>query len=228
MVKSTEARNPRSADLDCLDAAAIVALMNTEEQAALQAVVAATEKIAQAATKLAEVYQAGGRVVFLGAGTSGRLAVMDTEELAPTFGIPTGRFVTFTASGESGGPTVVTADEDDTETVIQSLRELGVGREVAVVGVASSGTTPFVVESVRYAHWRGAWTCGITNNPRTPLLDACALGILLDIGPEVVTGSRRLKARTAQKLALNRLSTTTMVLCGKVNPHDLMTWDAER
>jgi N-acetylmuramic acid 6-phosphate etherase len=212
----TEARNPRSLQLDALAAIDVVRLMNDEERAVLDAVDEATPGTARAAEAVADVHAAGGRTYLLGAGTSGRLAAMEAAELPPTFGVDPGSFVAFIASGPSGGTAAVTAREDDVGAGPAALEAARCGAGDAVIGLAASGTTPFVLAGIAYATGVGAWTCGIANNRSTPLLSAADLGILLDTGPEVVTGSTRLKAGTAQKLVLNRITTAAMVRCGKV------------
>lgn len=213
---ATEARNPRSEQLGAMSAPEVVRLMNAEERVVLDALDAAADDLATAASVIAEVHRRGGRIFLLGAGTSGRLAVMEAAELPATFGVAPGRFVALIASGPSGGPASVTRDEDDVEAAPRALRSSGCGPDDAVVGLAASGTTPFVLAGVRHGRSVGAWVCGIANNPSTPLLSEADLGILLDTGAEVVTGSTRLKAGTAQKLALNRLTTAAMVINGRV------------
>jgi N-acetylmuramic acid 6-phosphate etherase len=212
----TEARNPASMGLSEMSSEVIIELMTEEEQRALDAVTAVIPLLAEAANKIADVYASGGRTIFLGSGTSGRLAVMEVAELPPTFGIPTDRFVAFVAAGPTAGPAAITLSEDDTDAAKASLAEIGVGRADAVIGLAASGTTPFVVGGMQAARQAGAWTCGIANNSATPLLTLSELGILLDTGPEILTGSTRLKAGTAQKLVLNRITTAALVRSGTV------------
>jgi N-acetylmuramic acid 6-phosphate etherase len=199
-----------------MDADAIVRLMDEEERATLRAVADAAPEIAITANKAAEAFRKGGRVVYVGAGTSGRVATADAAEMPPTFGIDPSRFVAVIAGGSTAGSTAVEDAEDDSGAAIVAMNELELTWDDIVIGIAASGTTPFVVAAVRHARQKGLWTCGIANNPRTPLLEEADLGILLDTGPEVLTGSTRLKAGTAQKLALNRISTAAMVLNGKV------------
>jgi N-acetylmuramic acid 6-phosphate etherase len=213
---STESRNPRSYGLDQMSAREMVRLMNEEEHAVMRAVVAAEEPLAVAAEMAAKAYMAGGRVIYVGAGTSGRVASMDAAEMPPTFGVEPDRFVALVAGGSAATDRAVETAEDDVHGCITQLNELNVNRDDVVIGIAASGATPYVVAGVRHARQKGLWTCGIANNKGTPLLEAADLGILLDTGPEVLTGSTRLKAGTAQKLALNRISTIAMVLSGKV------------
>ena len=199
-----------------MDADAIVRLMDEEEHTTLRAVADAAPKLALAATKAAEAFGKGGRVVYVGAGTSGRIATMDAAEMPPTFGIDPSRFAVLLAGGASAGVTAKEDAEDDLRAAVEAVNALDLTPDDVLIGIAASGTTPFVVAAIRHARRKGVWTCGIANNPRTPLLEEADLGILLDTGPEVLTGSTRLKAGTAQKMALNRISTTAMVLSGKV------------
>lgn len=213
---STEGRNPRSMSLDRMRADQIVRLMTTEEGAALKAVAEAEASLALAATAVCELYLAGGRVIYVGSGTSGRLGALDAAEMPPTFGVDPGRWLSIMSGGSSAMGKAVENAEDDTQAAEEAMDSLGLTKLDAVIGLAASGTTPFVLAAVKRAREKGAWTCGIACNGGTPLLEVAELGILLDTGPEVLTGSTRLKAGTAQKLALNRISTTAMVLAGKV------------
>jgi N-acetylmuramic acid 6-phosphate etherase len=213
---STEGRNPRSFELDRLSAAEIVHLMDHEERDAFAAVEAAAAPIARVAELVAGVYTDGGRVVYLGAGTSGHIAIMDAAEIPATFGVDASRFVALVAGVALAGSRVIASSEDDVAAAPRALDKLGIGVGDVVIGLAASGSTPFVVAGVAHAQERGALTCGIANNPGASLLEVSAHPVLLDTGPEVVTGSTRLKAGTAQKLALNRISTTAMVISGHV------------
>lgn len=199
-----------------MSAVEIVRLMNEEEAQVLTALANAEHLIAEAATKVAEAFQAGGRVVYVGAGTSGRIATMDAAEMPPTFGVDPDRFVALIAGGATAGVSAIEDAEDDIHAGITALNRLEVTPEDVVIGLAASGSTPFVVSAVRHARQKGLWTCGIANNRSGPLLDAAELPIFLDTGPEILTGSTRLKAGTSQKLVLNRISTVAMVLSGKV------------
>ncbi|MCC6402617.1 MAG: N-acetylmuramic acid 6-phosphate etherase [Fimbriimonadaceae bacterium] len=212
----TESRHPRSIGLDRMSAREIVRLMNEEDAAVLSAVSRAELGLARAAEAAARAYQAGGRVVYVGAGTSGRIATADAAEMPPTFGVPASKFVAIVAGGEAAGRTAVESAEDNGHLAIEELEEIGLARDDFVVCVAASGRTPFVVAAARHAKQKGVPTCGIANNRDSELLEAVDLPILLDTGPEVLTGSTRLKAGTSQKLALNAISTAAMVLSGKV------------
>lgn len=210
----TEQRNPASRGLGGLSAAAAIALMNAEEQRVFTVIEQVTPLLAELAERICAVFTGGGRTVFIGSGTSGRIALQEVAELPPTFGVPADSFLVVAAG--TPGPGAVILAEDDERAAPQALGALGVGSGDAVIGLAASGTTPFVRSGVRAAARAGAWTCGIAHNPGAPLLTDGELGILLDTGPEVLTGSTRLKAGTAQKLALNRITTAAMVLAGRV------------
>jgi len=199
-----------------MSAQEIVRLMNEEEHAVLRAMNSAEEAIAVAVAQAARAYQNGGRVIYVGAGTSGRIATMDAAEMPPTFGIDSSRFVAVIAGGSSAGVSAVEHAEDDIHASISALNELEITPNDVVIGIAASGSTPFVISAIRHARQKGVWTCGIANNRNAPLLEAADHAILLDTGPEVLTGSTRLKAGTSQKLVLNRISTGAMVLSGKV------------
>lgn len=199
-----------------MSAVEIVRLMTEEEQAVNRAMVAAESQIAAAAEAAASAYQRGGRIIYVGAGTSGRVATMDAAEMVPTFGLDPWRFVAIVAGGTSSDTRAIEDAEDDEHAAVQALNDINLNRNDILVAVAASGRTPFVVAAARHATQKGVWTCGIANNKGAPLYDVVDLPILLDTGPEVLTGSTRLKAATAQKRALNAISTTAMVLSGKV------------
>jgi N-acetylmuramic acid 6-phosphate etherase len=199
-----------------MSAREIVRLMNEEEGIVLRALQTAEEAIAVAIEQAAQAYLRGGRVIYMGSGTSGRIAAMDAAEMPPTFGLDPDRFIALVSGGAAAESKAVEDAEDDPHAANVMLNELHANRDDIVIGLAASGVTPFVLGGVRHARQKGIWTCGIANNPKAPLLEEADHGILLDTGPEVLTGSTRLKAGTAQKLALNRISTGAMVLSGKV------------
>lgn len=213
---STEKRNPRSYGLDRMSAQEMVRLMNEEEMAVFRALNAAEGPIAIAAEHAAEAIRSGGRVLYLGAGTSGRIAAVDAAEMPPTFGIDPDRFVAIHAGGDAAMGQAVEDAEDDPTAPITLLNQLDADRNDVVIGLAASGRTPFVIGGIRHARAKGIWTCAIVNNKEAPLLKEADHAIILETGPEVLTGSTRLKAGTAQKLVLNRISTIAMVLNGKV------------
>lgn len=199
-----------------MSAREIVRLMNEEEQTALRAVASAEESIAIASEYVAKSFQSGGRTIYLGSGTSGRIATMDSAEMPPTFGIDKNRFIAVVSGGDQASTEAFEDAEDDVTASIEKLNLLMLTRKDVIIGISASGATPFVLSGIRHAKQKGVWTCGIANNPQSPLLEIPDHSILLDTGPEVLTGSTRLKAGTSQKLALNRISTAAMVLSGKV------------
>ncbi len=199
-----------------MSAREIVRLMNEEEMTVIRVMQGVEQPLAEVIERAAQAFAKGGRVIYVGAGTSGRVATMDAAEMPPTFGVEPDRFIALVAGGAEAGGKAVEDAEDDIHASITALNDLRINRDDIVIGIAASGSTPFVVSAVRHARQKGIWTCGISNNHGSALLDAADLGILLDTGPEVLTGSTRLKAGTAQKLVLNRISTGAMVLNGKV------------
>lgn len=213
---STEARNPRSFGLDRMSALEIVHLMNEEEHAVMRTLQAAEALLAQAAERVALSYQEGGRTIYVGSGTSGRIAAMDAAEMPPTFGVDPDRFMAVVSYGPTAIGASVDDAEDDEHSAISALNRLEISPKDVVIGLTASGRTPFAVAAVRHAKQKGVWTCGIANDRSGALLREADLPILLDTGAEVITGSTRLKAATALKLALNRISTAAMVLSGKV------------
>ncbi len=212
----TEARNPRSYGLDKMNARELVRLMNEEEGIVMRALYGAEEALSIAIDHAAKAFQNGGRVIYVGSGTSGRIATADAAEMPPTFGLDPDCFVALVSGGSSAVGQAVEDAEDDPHAAIEGLNELRASRKDVVIGVAASGATPFVLGGLRHARQKGIWTCGIANNKGAPIFEVADHSILLDTGPEVLTGSTRLKAGTAQKMALNRISTGAMVLSGKV------------
>jgi len=213
---STENRNPRSYGLDRMTPREMVRLMNEEELVVIKSLQSAEEAIAIAAERAAHAYNSGGRVIYVGAGTSGRIAKMDAAEMPPTFGIDPSCFVALHAGGEVAVGQAVEDAEDDAHAPIDDLNNLALSRNDVVFGIAASGRTPYVIGAIRHARQKGLWTCAIVNNRNAPLIEEAEHSIVLETGPEVLTGSTRLKAGTAQKLVLNRISTIAMVLSGKV------------
>ncbi len=199
-----------------MSAQEIVRLMNEEENSVLRALKDAEEPLAVAIEKAAAAFTSGGRIIYVGAGTSGRVAVADAAEMPPTFGVDPDRFVALVAGGSVAGQQAVEDAEDDIHASITELNNLKIDPRDIVVGIAASGSTPYVISAIRHARQKGVWTCGIANNRGSRLLEAADHAVLLDTGPEILTGSTRLKAGTSQKLALNRISTGAMVLSGKV------------
>jgi N-acetylmuramic acid 6-phosphate etherase len=209
---TTEAIDPRFEALDTYSYAESLKAIVTSHQRAVEALYPALGMLERAAEAVAERLAAGGRLVYLGAGSSGRLAVQDAVELLPTFDFD--RIVTLLAGGEAANLHSAEGAEDDEEAARQAVDAAEVGPADALIGLAASGRTPYTVAGVKRARERGALTVGIANNASTPLLEAAEIGILLETGPEVLAGSTRMAAGTAQKVALNALSTSVLVRLG--------------
>ncbi len=201
--------------LDCFSAAQIVRLMNLEDARVAGAVATQLDAIAQAVEVIAERLRSGGRLVYLGAGTSGRLGALDAAECPPTFNTPPGQVVGVIAGGPTALVCSVEGAEDHPEAAMADLQALGLGPLDVVVGIATSGRTPYVVGGLAYARSVGAYTIGLSCNREAVITGECDLVITPIVGPEVLSGSTRLKAGTATKMVLNMLSTGAMVRLGK-------------
>ncbi|MFO0960644.1 MAG: N-acetylmuramic acid 6-phosphate etherase [Isosphaeraceae bacterium] len=211
----TEARNPASESIDALDARGIAGLMHAEDLRAVAAVGEVLEAVARAIDLAAERFRRGGRLLYFGAGTSGRLGVLDASECPPTFSSPPSMVVGRIAGGPVALTTAVEGAEDDREAGARDVRELHVGPDDLVVGIATSGRTPYVLGALAEAKSLGATTVGFACN-RPSQLDAVADVMIAPlVGPEVLAGSTRLKAGTATKLVLNMITTGAMVRLGK-------------
>ncbi|HKA05653.1 MAG TPA: N-acetylmuramic acid 6-phosphate etherase [Gemmataceae bacterium] len=211
----TEARNPASLDLDALTPLDIVRLMNTEDAKVVPAVAAQAEPIARAVEVIADRLRAGGRLIYAGAGTSGRLGVLDASECPPTFNSPPGQVVGLIAGGYQALTTAVEGAEDHPEFARSDLERIRLSAADVLVGIATSGRTPYVVGALRHAKSVGAYAIGLACVPDSDLTPEADLMITPLVGPEVLTGSTRLKAGTATKLILNTLTTGAMVRLGK-------------
>jgi N-acetylmuramic acid 6-phosphate etherase len=223
-IPPTEQRHPASGQLDRMAPLAVIELMNRDEAKVLDALATVEQQLADAAVQVAARLsdQAGGRLILAAAGTGARVAQQECGEVPVSFGLPADRMLALVAGRRFLGDAPLAATEDEIADVPAALWAIGVGPADAVIGLAASGTTPFVRACVQQARQLGAWTCGIANNPGSPLLADADLGICLDTGPEIVTGSTRLKAATAQKLALNRITTAAMVRCGHVIGNEMV------
>lgn len=213
---TTEDISPRYFDLDLWDNIEVLKALYEGQLAAIAAVGPALPAIAAAVDDAVPRLRRGGRLVYAGAGTSGRIGAQDGAELTPTFGWPRERAVLAMAGGEGALLRSVEGAEDSHEAGSARMAEIGVGSDDVAIGLAASGTTPFTVGALESARARGALTVGIANNAGAPLLQVCAHPILLDTGAEPIAGSTRLKAGTAQKVALNLFSTLAMVRLGRV------------
>ncbi|MEU9333896.1 N-acetylmuramic acid 6-phosphate etherase [Streptomyces sp. NPDC048290] len=212
---TTEAFRPELAEIDRLDTLALATLMNGEDATVSTAVAAQLPRIAAAIDAVAARMARGGRLVYAGAGTAGRLGVLDASECPPTFNTGPDQVVGLIAGGASAMVTSVEGAEDSPDLARADLDALKLTGADTVVGISASGRTPYAVGAVAHARALGALTVGLSCNPHSPLAAAADHGIEVVVGPELLTGSTRLKAGTAQKLVLNMLSTITMIRLGK-------------
>ncbi|MEJ5310037.1 MAG: N-acetylmuramic acid 6-phosphate etherase [Anaerolineae bacterium] len=215
MQNQTESRNPATQNIDTVSTLEMVRLMNAEDAKVAAAVEAELPAIAEAIDRIAERMQAGGRLIYIGAGTSGRLGVLDASECPPTFNAAPEQVVGLIAGGEVALMTAVEGAEDDREAGARDIAALDVSALDSVVGVAASGSTPYVLGGLEEARRRGALTVSLACNRPAPIHELVDVVIAPIVGPEVITGSTRLKAGTAQKMVLNMLSTGVMVRLGK-------------
>ena len=212
---TTEAVDPDFGDLDLMGTAELVAAMVDHNRQVTEALVAASDDLARAVDLAAARMQRGGRLVYVGAGTPGRLGILDASEIPPTFGEPPERVVGIIAGGETAIRSAVENAEDDAAAGRADVAHAGVGPDDCVVGLTASGRTPYVLGAIAEARARGAATIGVSCNPHSALSAAADVGVEVIVGPELVAGSTRLKAGTAQKVVLNTISTLAMVRIGK-------------
>jgi N-acetylmuramic acid 6-phosphate etherase len=212
---TTEKPNPNTLHLDELSPLEIVQIMNEEDQKVALAVNKELPKIAQAIEIMVKQLQIKGRVIYFGAGTSGRLGVLDASECPPTFST-TDEFMALIAGGERAMKLAVEGAEDSETLIIEELKAIKFTSKDVAVGIAASGRTPYVISGLKYAKQLGAHTISISCNPDSMLSKVSDVGIDVEVGPEVLTGSTRLKAGTATKMVLNMLSSASMVQMGKV------------
>lgn len=213
---AVEQANPRAAGLDCLTTRQILRLMNREDARVHAAVRRQLPQIARAVEAIVASLRHGGRLFFVGAGTSGRLGVLDAAEIPPTFKVPPGTVQAILAGGRGAMFRSSEAAEDSPSAGARDLRRRGVRARDVVVALTASGTTPYALGGLAEARKRSAFTVAVTGNRRSPVARRAHLAICPDTGPEVIAGSTRLKAGTAQKLVLNMLSTAAMVRLGHV------------
>jgi N-acetylmuramic acid 6-phosphate etherase len=213
---ATERSNPLSADLDVRSSLEIARIINTEDGKVAGAVESVLPQISKAIDWIAEALKRGGRLIYVGTGTSGRIAALDSAECPPTFNTPPAMIQFVIAGGPKALGLPIEADEDSRELGAREILKRRPGTKDVVVGIAASGRTPFTIAALQAAQRAGAKTIAIANNSDTPLEKAADLAIVLNTGPEVVTGSTRMKAGTAQKMVLNMLSTGAMVKLGFV------------
>ncbi len=213
---TTESRNEHSSKLDTLTPEQFVDVMNNEDQKVAQFIKEENHAIAQLITQVIKGLNNGGRLIYMGAGTSGRLGVLDAAECVPTFGVTPDVVVGLIAGGPSAMTVAVEGAEDDESLGEQDLRDLNINEHDTVIGIAASGRTPYVIGGLRYAQSINVPTGCVTCNKASEVGKHADYPVQVDVGPEVLTGSTRLKAGTAQKLILNMISTGAMVGIGKV------------
>jgi N-acetylmuramic acid 6-phosphate etherase len=214
--RRTEQRNKASQNLDRMTAREIVTLMNREDRRVAFAVEREIPAIARAVDATVAGIRNGGRLIYVGAGSSGRMAVLDAAECQPTFGTPPKLVQALIAGGGRAITRAVEGAEDDVRHAERELNARKLTRNDVVVGVTASGTTPYVLAALRFARGRGATTVAITSNRKMPVARLAKIVVAAEVGPEVLTGSTRMKAGTAQKMVLNMLSTATMARLGHV------------
>ena len=211
----TEQRNPNSMHVDSLSALEIVQLMNEEDKQVPLAIEKCLPQIAQAVERIVAAFQQGGRLVYIGAGTSGRLGVLDASECPPTFGVSPEMVKGIIAGGERALRHPIEGAEDSKAQAVVDLQTIQFSSKDVLVGIAASGRTPYVIGALEYAKSLGSVTVSIASNPNSAMANIVDITIDTVVGPEVLTGSSRLKSGTAQKLVLNMLTTASMILMGK-------------
>ncbi|MGS4882655.1 N-acetylmuramic acid 6-phosphate etherase [Photobacterium damselae] len=212
----TESRNQASHAIDTLSTLDMVTIINQEDQKVALAVEKTLPEVALAVDAIADAFMVGGRLIYMGAGTSGRLGILDASECPPTYGSNPNQVVGLIAGGHKAILKAVENAEDNQELAEQDLQNLGLTENDVVVGIAASGRTPYVIGGMKYAHSIGAQVVAISCNPQSEMTKIADIAITPVVGAEVVTGSSRMKAGTAQKLVLNMLTTGAMIRTGKV------------
>ena len=212
----SESRNPQTLDLDALSTLDLVHRFNQQDTLVAQAVKETLPEVAKAVDAAADALKAGGRIIYMGAGTSGRLGVLDASECPPTFGVPHGLVIGLIAGGPGALLKAVEGAEDSKQLGEDDLKALNLTAQDLLVGLAASGRTPYVIGGLEYANQTGCTTVAISCNPGSPIAQVATSAISPVVGPEALTGSTRLKSGTAQKLVLNMISTGAMVKFGKV------------
>lgn len=211
----TEQRNPDSIEIDRMSALEIVQLINNEDKKVALAVEKCLPQIALAVEKIVAAFQASGRLVYIGAGTSGRLGVLDASECPPTFGVPPEMVVGIIAGGEQALRHPIEGAEDNKAQGMVDLQSIDFSAKDVLVGIAASGRTPYVIGALEYAKSLSATTVSLASNPNSAMAQVADIAIETVVGAEVLTGSSRMKSGTAQKLVLNMLTTASMILLGK-------------
>ncbi len=211
----SEGRNPDTMDIDLLSSQEIVERLNQQDKQVPLAVEAVLPQIAQAVDKITAAFKQGGRLIYLGAGTSGRLGVLDASECPPTFGVSDQMVIGLIAGGKEAMFTAQEGAEDNATLGAHDLQQIDFSSKDVLVGIAASGRTPYVIGALEYANDLGATTIALSCNPDSPIAEIAQIAISPVVGPEALTGSTRLKSGTAQKLVLNMLPTASMIRLGK-------------
>ena len=211
----SEGRNSASIGIDKMSTRDVLNIINQEDAGVPGAVQKILPNVSRAVDRIVEAFEAGGRLIYIGAGTSGRLGVLDASECPPTFSVPEGMVVGIIAGGSEALVTAVEGIEDDEQQGATDLRNVDVGDFDVVVGIAASGRTPYVLGGLKFANEVGATTVALSCNPNSIIEEIADIAIVPIVGPEVLTGSTRMKSGTAQKLVLNMLTTASMIRIGK-------------
>ena len=212
----TESSNEKTTNIDTLDTLSIVSLINDEDKLVAYAVEKEKEKIARLIDKVVEAFDKGGRLIYMGAGTSGRVGIIDAVECRPTFGVSDEMVSCLMAGGINAFVKAVEGAEDNKELGKSDLEKMNLTTNDIVIGIAASGRTPYVMGGIEYAKQIGAVTGTIVTSPNSPLAELADYPVEVIVGPEVITGSTRMKSGTAQKMVCNMISTTAMIKLGKV------------
>lgn len=213
---ATETRNQNSLDIDQLNGPEIAKLINQEDQHVAAAVATQTQEIGKAIDAIAAKFHAGGRIIYIGAGTSGRLGTLDAIELTPTYSVPPDRAFGLLAGGQSAMYAAVEGAEDSASLAVDDLKEHNLSKDDVVIALAASGRTPYAIGALEYGNQLGALTVSVTCTADNVMSALAKIAISPVVGPEVITGSTRMKAGTAQKMVLNAISTGVMVKMGYV------------
>jgi N-acetylmuramic acid 6-phosphate etherase len=212
----TEKRNPQALNIDELSSLEIVKKINEEDHKVPQAINKVLPVIALLVDEIVSAFKQGGRLIYIGAGTSGRLGVLDASECVPTFGTPAEQVIGIIAGGDKALRHALEGAEDNKKQAIEDLKAINLSNKDILVGIAASGRTPYTLSALAYANSLGTVTGCVVNSPQSPMEQEAKYAIVAESGPEVVTGSTRMKAGTAQKLVLNMLTTASMIQIGKV------------
>lgn len=213
---TTEGRNPRSQNIDQLSTLDMVTLINNEDKKVAEAIENVLPEIASAVEAMTERFLAGGRLIYCGAGTSGRLGALDAIELTPTYSVSPKRAFGLLAGGQEAMFSAIEGAEDSKEMAIEDLKKVALNKQDVVIAIAASGRTPYAIAAIEYGNEIGALTISVTCNDNGMMNQIAQIGIAPLVGPEVITGSTRMKSGSAQKMVLNMLSTGVMVKSGKV------------